>query len=967
MATTDFIEIDLDAAQDGVVPTIRDNLHDEDLKRAVDLIRRLARPAYEKRRAQLQPATLRPATRAQLPTRRGLLIEGERGIGKTSFLLALSATFNDEKTSRLDQNPAEPRVHALPLIDPSLISGDRTFIATVIANVLSEVERCTNPQPQLCDPRQRSARAELDKAVQGLHDGLLAESEDTWRGLTSNRQADGQFVDHLLRAARGGLSLADRFEAFTRLAADMLGADMLLQPLDDVDLAGPEAYTTLEAVRRYMTGPSLLPVVAGDLEQFISMIWERRLQDEERGLKARPEKELGGAAARRAELRRVAGQHIDKLLPPHHRFPLPNRKAEVLRRGKVKDAKGSDLPVLGWTEGEPAPAKGSSLIGQAEAMLAPGPGRLVSGALLPLIPENTRAMFSALRLLRDSIPEAALTGTQRRAAAVEALERLGHLFAADLVGVGLRPAHLRRLAELGPEDEAVTALQATWMAQAATSRPSPSMSSVEDRVPTLLYIALAQWLATQPTRALVLLGLHAPYLAPLHDGRQVRLRPSVVLRGAPVAEAVARTAHRPVEGGKVKASELPWRASTGFWLRMPSRTTSAYHTALLSYLGDDASGYVDLIPYLSVRQRELNKRPTTNSALFLTRFQVTDRWRRADAAALLVLARTSLLTDAGDTWIVDPRRILEVLARAACTLRNDPQFGTATSTDSVGAVLRSVFSPLDQVELDAPPRRASLHPKPVPLRADWAKWVEALSQQLISWLSAPLETPSIGSTILTYQRWTAALANIADCYSGRLATVGGYLQRSVLALFAAAIEAEVTQIGGLGNLRRAGPAFDDTSWDIAASTGNDYTVYSADLSDHHIFGAEFDLEPQGRLHSLLQLLRERLADLPLPGRDAVVRKSLPCSTMLVTCPLLICYIAKPWLTSLSTVWTLPETPTDPDLPDAHTLLSAIVVLPNEDRNHYPTVEWVEKTLGKGLLSATERQTLTKLNEAAPTP
>jgi hypothetical protein len=97
----------------------------------------------------------------------------------------------------------------------------------------------------------RAAFASLDADGNGRLDAVEIQQALSKLGMAAMPSEAFAVLQKYDTDRSGGIELAERFESFCRAAANLLGADMLLQPLDDVDLAGPEAYTTLEAVRRY--------------------------------------------------------------------------------------------------------------------------------------------------------------------------------------------------------------------------------------------------------------------------------------------------------------------------------------------------------------------------------------------------------------------------------------------------------------------------------------------------------------------------------------------------------------------------------------------------------------------------------------------------------------------------------------------------------------------------------------------
>jgi hypothetical protein len=950
--STDLV-IDLDAPQDGVVPKAPYNLHEEQLQEAVRLIRRLAVTGRAKRlgTAPVGAAVVRSKV---LPTRRGLLIEGERGIGKTSFLYALCEFVNNEdRVPHEDKSFEKPRVHALPLLDPSLISGDRTFIAAVIANILAEVELCLGHQNS-CDPRLRDQRQALDKALKALHGGLIAEAEDTWRGLTARDAAGHQFVDHLLQMAKGGIDLAERFEAYCRSAADLLGADMLLQPLDDVDLAGPEAYTTLEAVRRYMTGPSLLPVVAGDLQQFIGVVWERRLAEEKRGLKAREGQSAAHRQFREGELHVVALQHLDKLLPVHHHFPLESPRSRALADGRCHIG-AEVVPVLGNMSETDAPLRRDCLVGRAELALVPSPGLRVTGALLPLLPPNTRRLFSTLRLLRDSLHDEQSGLAERRASAISSLRRLGRSFSLELLEFGLRPQDLPEIAGDGPQETGVNGLKAMWQ------RISGRLLGPHDEASpaaALLTIALAQWMAQRPCRALVLLGMHAPYLSPWPGSRPVLAGPRAVADRVSAAGQALAAAVVAEDADYAEVSDVMLPRSEGLVLRSTSWKTNSKNRGFRSVMAAlhdfAATEFDELAPYYFWQRSTAEAAETIGTelrGLFLKSGRLL-KAGRVDAAVALRLARTFLPSSSGRMWMVDPCRTVEAAARLLVAVEAAP---LATGRYSLTTELLRLYQDDRMADLgDQPGLKVgdmateqltggglNLNLNQLDLVEHLYGWARAASKRQI--------VPAVPSVALAHRRWQRALADVSQEYLLGLPTVGGYLQRSTLSLFASAIE---TELRALRDELTSGASTDPRIQEAlrAVDVESDAaTVFEVRPPASEGATSEPDWRPAGRLTALISLVlvgAQRASASPATWAE----EQLPLSTMLVTCPLLWLHLSAQWRARLRDVWSVSE----PSLPDGHpdvfTLLSGIPIPPFDADGPYIGVADFETKCGVGILS-----------------
>lgn len=330
-----------------------------------------------------------------------ILVAGPRGSGKTTFVLSLCKAVEDRSRAHRPERPRGPgqapgqaapdgskfrsfsELTTLPTLDPTLVDGADIFIAAIVANILRRVEptwrRGDNP---------RAARA-LEESLNLLSEGLLAAKYDAWAEHLKKSASAGIFAEQLVSFARGGLQLRRRFNEFVLAAAKLIGVKAFLLPIDDVDMAGAAAFPVLEAVRRYLTGPCILPIITGDIKQFNNMVLENRLGDVPR-LQSVPNDRGDEAKVALREARTLASQHLLKLIRPERRFELYSARDAIRKRlpplgpgvEVLPDSEGAlrtDLevllrPLLNYTE------------------LRPGQGVDVSQAL----PDNARLLRAVL-------------------------------------------------------------------------------------------------------------------------------------------------------------------------------------------------------------------------------------------------------------------------------------------------------------------------------------------------------------------------------------------------------------------------------------------------------------------------------------------------------------------------------------------------------------------------------------------
>lgn len=185
----------------------------------------------------------------ELREHNAISIDGARGTGKTAVLVNLKSYLKDRDVLK--------DVHILDPVDPTLLeNGESLFLHIIVAAMLhdNEVKEAQRKEPN----KARSLNQTLDKLAQSL------ESVET--------QQDRHGMDKV-RAMYSNKQLADSVQDFFREVLGLLGKQLLILPIDDVDTSLNRAFENLEIVRRYLATPHVLPIVCGDLPLYDEVTW----------------------------------------------------------------------------------------------------------------------------------------------------------------------------------------------------------------------------------------------------------------------------------------------------------------------------------------------------------------------------------------------------------------------------------------------------------------------------------------------------------------------------------------------------------------------------------------------------------------------------------------------------------------------------------------------------------------------
>lgn len=233
-----------------------------------------------------------------------IFIDGERGSGKTAFMLNLEEAYRQESDK---ENEA---LYFCQPIDPTLLSIKEDFINVLIGQLHAEIEtRAHNSS----NPMSESYLNALEQVVDAL------ELEHTAK--------NSYGVDRLL-AFKGSLEIERRLYEYFAQAKEVLQCKAIVLLIDDVDMSLDVAFNVLEVIRKYLACPFVLSVVSGDKQLYKAIInrhFIRKLAVDEH----KPD------TMERQEATSLASRYLQKIFPEHAEIRLQLIPA-LLRSHKIE-------------------------------------------------------------------------------------------------------------------------------------------------------------------------------------------------------------------------------------------------------------------------------------------------------------------------------------------------------------------------------------------------------------------------------------------------------------------------------------------------------------------------------------------------------------------------------------------------------------------------------------------------------
>jgi hypothetical protein len=266
------------------------------------------------------------------------LVVGDRGIGKTSFLLTLRKQLKKEFPGKLAiLNP----------MDPTLMEDTELFLTNIIAAICELVERS----------RQGSSCHHGGESDDGI-DGQYMDWQKTLVELSSHLQVLGGkshtlrllerslapevLANEFLSFGHGGQKLAQAFHKFVAstimyLRRENQDIKAIVLLLDDVDAAVDKGWPVLETIRKYLDTPQLIVIAAGELRLYklvIHLEYLKRikaLENESRRL---------GRKGIPKEVQEAESAYLHKVFPLEWRVHLNSPTERDLRDFKIRDENG---------------------------------------------------------------------------------------------------------------------------------------------------------------------------------------------------------------------------------------------------------------------------------------------------------------------------------------------------------------------------------------------------------------------------------------------------------------------------------------------------------------------------------------------------------------------------------------------------------------------------------------------------
>ncbi|MGM5480759.1 MAG: hypothetical protein ACQESC_04855, partial [Nanobdellota archaeon] len=265
-----------------------------------------------------------------------ILINGKRGMGKTSFILsAQNKDFLDKYC-------------VLEIIDPTLIETREHVFLNIISFITEKVKNkfadFSYEATDSFDMKYRNWQESLVKLAGGLNviDGVgknKLDDEDFW-------DSPELVLEKGINHSKHGRDLEKNFHSFIDKSLSVLGKKAFFLVLDDIDTSLEKGQVILEILRKYLTSKKLLIVMLGDIDLYsiiATQIQWSKLDSSGILLKYEFDKDRSKYDN---EVEELESQYLTKILKPENRIDLRKlseiNPENILVSGKSTFFKKSD-------------------------------------------------------------------------------------------------------------------------------------------------------------------------------------------------------------------------------------------------------------------------------------------------------------------------------------------------------------------------------------------------------------------------------------------------------------------------------------------------------------------------------------------------------------------------------------------------------------------------------------------------
>ena len=185
-----------------------------------------------------------------------ILIYGTRGNGKTTIMINLK----DMIEQRFADDGEEDNVMVIDVIDPTILEPTEDFLLIVLSTIMNAVEEYHKSSALM--EREEHHR---EKFYSDLED-ILHKIESTQTSHGKGEVFDKFYGD------KTAVGLAKSLHDFFYNVTKIFKVDVIIVPIDDIDMNMKQGYNIAETIRKYLSSPYIIPVVSFNIKQMRAVV-----------------------------------------------------------------------------------------------------------------------------------------------------------------------------------------------------------------------------------------------------------------------------------------------------------------------------------------------------------------------------------------------------------------------------------------------------------------------------------------------------------------------------------------------------------------------------------------------------------------------------------------------------------------------------------------------------------------------
>ena len=186
-------------------------------------------------------------------------IFGERGTGKTSFLLSLLEKVHEQYREE---------VKVLNVVDPTMIEEKEHIFLLIIALIKKEVDSKLSGDECRLNTKAYEQKTIWDQQLLKLAKGLPTLGKVGVDHKTNQWQDHDFIMERGLKDVLSAFTLREEFHKLVSLALTILNKKAFVLALDDIDVDINKGWDVLEMLRKYVNTPQIITLLSGNLKLY---------------------------------------------------------------------------------------------------------------------------------------------------------------------------------------------------------------------------------------------------------------------------------------------------------------------------------------------------------------------------------------------------------------------------------------------------------------------------------------------------------------------------------------------------------------------------------------------------------------------------------------------------------------------------------------------------------------------------